>query len=723
MYIAHRTEDGREQPLIDHLRGTARLCEAFAQPFGAGALGRELGLAHDAGKYSRAFQRRIRGEDVRVDHSTAGAQEIAPLFGWYAAYCVAGHHGGLPDGGSGSDVDSCPTLCGRLKRRVEPHEDFAREVSLERVGFRLPRYLGKRGFTMSFFVRMLFSCLVDADFLDTEAFCQKAPPPRGSALTVQTLLARLDAHTAKWKDPKAPPTDLNLARNRILHACEEAGEALAPGLFTLTVPTGGGKTVSSLAFALHHARAHGKRRIVYVIPYTSVIEQTADKFREILGSEAVLEHHSNVDFGDDGGESPDPEKERKKLASENWDMPVVVTTAVQFFESLFANRPSKCRKLHNLADSVIIFDEAQTIPLKYLLPCVRAIAELTANYGASCVLCTATQPALGPLFEALSPELAPREIAPALPAEVFRRVRYEALGRLSDEELTERLNAHERVLCIVNTRKQAQAIYRLLDPQGSYHLSTLMTPQHRREMLTEIRKRLDEKEPCRVVSTSLIEAGVDVDFPVVYRAEAGLDSLVQAAGRCNREGRNAAEESPVYIFRPDAADSGRLPASMRRPLETMRSALRAGAAPDDPRVIERYFTDLRRFSGPDIDKLSLVDRFEEGVQDPFHPAFPFAEAARDFRLIDQSTRAILIPCRPEAEELAMRLRGKERSRALLRKVGLHTVNVYAWQLDALRALGALEPVEDELFILTDLSRYDERIGLVVPEEGGAGIFM
>ncbi len=719
MYLAHRAEDGREQSILEHDQNVAELCAAFAVPFGAEELGREVGLVHDIGKYSRAFQRRILGENIWTDHSTAGAQEIAKYF-WPAAYCVAGHHGGLPDGGGRTSHPSDPTLSGRLKRTVEPYGDFSKEIQLEHARFRPPKVLGRGGFTMAFWVRMLFSCLVDADFLDTEAFMRGSPPPRGSDVTMEQLLARLEAYTARWQDPE---TDLDRARCDILRACLEAGKAQSPGLFTLTVPTGGGKTVSSLAFALRHAQVHGKKRIVYVIPYTSIIEQTADTFRKVLGEDVVLEHHSNVDFGDDESGPPDPEKERKKLASENWDLPVVVTTAVQFFESLFANKPSRCRKLHNLADSVIIFDEAQTIPLPYLLPCVRAIAELTVNYGASCVLCTATQPALGPLFQAVTPDLATREIAPEIPAQVFQRVRYERLEQLSDEDLAQRLNTHSQVLCIVSTRKQAQAVYTLLGKGDSFHLSTLMTPEHRREVLHTIRDRLKAGLPCRVVSTSLIEAGVDVDFPAVYRAEAGLDSVVQAAGRCNREGMRPADESLVYIFQPDSAYTATLPHAMKRPLEVMRSVTRDCPALDAPEAIERYFTALHLFSGEEIDSKRIVPRFEGGVQDPYHPSFPFAETAREFHLIDQNTRAVLIPRTEEAKALAARLQNGERSRGLLRKAGQFSVNVYENHFNALNARGALDILEDDLAVLTDPSLYSKTTGLALLADGGVGIFL
>ena len=720
MYLAHLAEDGREQSILEHAQNVAGLAAGFAAHFGAEKAAELAGLLHDIGKYSQSFQRRIRGTNLRTDHSTAGAMEILKYAPYLLSYCVAGHHCGLPDGGGQADDPSAPTLSGRLKRQVEPFGDFSNEIHPELICFRPPKLLGRGGFSAAFWTRMVYSCLVDADYLDTEAFMLGSPPPRDSDITMDELLARLDEHVAPWWKSEEP---INKARCTILRTCMDAGTAQGPGLFTLTVPTGGGKTVSSLAFALCHAAAHGKRRIVYVIPYTGIIEQTADTFRSVLGDKAVLEHHANVDFGDDENGPPGPEKERKKIASENWDMPVVVTTAVQFFESLFANKPSRCRKLHNLTDSVIIFDEAQTIPLPYLRPCVQAIAELIINYGASCVLCTATQPALGPLFADVATELVPREIAPTLPAKVFTRVRYVHAGPLSDGELAGRLNALDQVLCIVSTRKQAQAIYGLLKLDGSFHLSTLMTPEHRRRVLYTIRARLIKGLPCRVVSTSLIEAGVDVDFPAVYRAEAGLDSIVQAAGRCNREGKRPADDSCVYIFRPDSVYTASLPHSMKRPLEAMRSVTRDCPAMDAPDTMEKYFTALRQFTGEAIDSKHIVSRFEDGVQDPRRPSFPFAEMAQKFNLIEHKTCAVLIPITSEAAEIAARLQSGERSRALLRKAGRYSVNVYEPHFNALNARGALDILEEDLAVLTEQSLYSEATGLALLADWGIGIFL
>ena len=407
VYLAHRSEDQREQTVSAHLNAASALCAKFSSAFGAGEQGRLAGLAHDIGKYSDAFQRRINGSGIRVDHATAGALECVNLGQIFAAFAVAGHHGGLPDGGSRTDSPDQGTFCGRMNRanagKLEPYSVWKEEITLPSPP--IPSWISSN-FEGMFFTRMLYSSLVDADFLDTEEFMDGVSV-RGGGGSIETLDQRLQDYISGWFPPKNP---LNEQRCALLSRCIQQGEVRSPGLFTLTLPTGSGKTVASLAFALRHAKAHGLRRVVYVLPYTSIIEQNAQVFRDILGSENVLEHHSGVLY--DLEENPGPQTIRMAKATENWDMPVVVTTAVQFFESLFAARSSKCRKLHNLAGSVIIFDEAQMLPVPYLRPCVAAIAQMVRHYRASAVLCTATQPALGQLFQEFLPETPPAELCP-----------------------------------------------------------------------------------------------------------------------------------------------------------------------------------------------------------------------------------------------------------------------------------------------------------------------
>lgn len=719
MYYAHISPDGaRRQTVLEHLTGTAELAEGFAAPFGAAQAGRLCGMAHDLGKYSESFQLRLKGGPP-VDHSTAGAAVLRDLRMLPAALAVAGHHGGLPDLGSPKDTADDVTLLGRLKRadqgRLPDCSPWRSEVSLSPAP--LPGFCGRDGFTDAFFTRMLYSCLVDADYLDTETFMEGCPADRGDGADLATLRDRLLDHIGPWLENWESDT-LNGRRSAILRACIQAGEDPAP-LRTLTVPTGGGKTAASLAYALSHGARHGKSRVIYVIPYTSIIEQTADVFRGWLGDEAVLEHHSGVDYTVEESRDTDPIMVRKALATENWDAPVVVTTAVQFFESLYASRSSRCRKLHNIANSVVVFDEAQMLPLPYLRPCVAAMAQLVEHYSVTAVLCTATQPALGPLLQEYTPGLVLKEIAPDPVGlyTAFRRVTLQQIGVLDTPALAQRLEEHAQVLCIVSSRKEAQEVYRLLPPEGAFHLSTLMPPIRRRAILAEIRARLACGQPCRVVSTSLIECGVDVDFPAVYRAEAGLDSVLQAAGRCNREGKRPVEESVVSVF-----SSGQpVPPLFRPQVDAFRTVSAQFADAAGPDAIQGYFELLRQRMGRAAqDRQDILDAFRRGRDGRL---LPIRTVAEGFHLIDSPTRTVYLPIDEDSRALADRLEAGERSRSLFRKLGQYGVSVYPQHLKALRDIGAVQAVDEEAFLLRDLSLYNDNTGLSLEADSGKGLFV
>jgi CRISPR-associated endonuclease/helicase Cas3 len=738
------------QALHEHLASVGSLAGIFAGRFGAASWGTAAGLLHDIGKASVKFQRRVRGENLRVDHSTAGARQAAQDWrgaGKLLAYCIAGHHAGLPDGRS--NENSC--LRNRLdpsRHKIEDYSDWSGCLKQNQAvcpDFHECPFDTRQqglGFRIAFFLRMLFSCLVDADRLDAEKTGDAQDRARSARRVypgIEELQARLDIFLkekmAKAKDTKVK--QVNRVRAEVLSHCKEAA-GRKPGLFSLTVPTGGGKTFSSLAFALAHAQRHSLDRIIYVIPFTSIIEQNADEFRKALKDEEgrfVVEHHSNLVSPDDGDDDqPHP-------ATENWDAPLIVTTSVQFFESLFSARAGRCRKLHNLTRSVIILDEAQMLPLPFLLPCIEALRELSASYGSSVVLCTATQPALNAAEEGgegLKNGLTGvREIIPdpeALHIDL-RRVVVRYVGSLSDVALVERLAAEPQVLCIVPTRRMAGKIFDALrdcvvsrdDPPqtaGVFHMSALMCPQHRTSTLEHIKEALKAGMPCRVVSTSLVEAGVDIDFPAVYRAEAGMDSIAQAAGRCNREGR--LEKGRVFVFTPE---SGLPPGIFRRAAQAGRSVIERHR--EDllhPDAMRDYFLELYWQSGDgNLDAKDILKRIGEAAADA---EFPFREIERDFQLIDAPTQGVVIPYDEQAEKLVRILdflKAGENAVGTMRRLQRYSVSLYERDLCALEKAGAIRRTraDGRVFVLCDsklynkttgLNLYKEDLGIIAPED-------
>ena len=723
--IAHAARNSEGQwraphDLEAHLVDVASLSAQHAKRYGAD-WARLAGQWHDLGKYRSRFQNYIRqasgfeadahikGELGKAPHSTAGAMlaiERYSKYGRVLAYLIAGHHAGLADWFGGLDA--------RLndpKSRDELNESLAESPPsyiLDAGDFKpdlsaIPG--GKDGFAL--WVRMLFSALVDADFLDTERYM--APEKFALRNTWQTLAEQapqLDAHMAALIE-RADPTPVNALRADILAQCRAAA-VLEPGLFSLTVPTGGGKTLSGMAFALEHARRHGKRRVIHVIPYTSIIEQTADVFRTIFG-EAVIEHHSNAES------APGDETSASRLACENWDAPIVVTTNVQFFESLFAARTSRCRKLHNLVDSIVILDEAQLLPPEFLQPILDSLNMLAQHYGVTVVLSTATQPALSTRSyfdtrqnlrgldnvreiirdpDALYTQL--ERVTVRLPTDWQQTTDWPTLA----DELTQL----ESVLAIVNTRKDARALWQQM-PEGTLHLSALMCGAHRSKAIQDIKARLSAGIPTRVVSTQLVEAGVDVDFPVVYRALAGLDSIAQAAGRCNREGRLEGKGEVVVFIPPKPAPPGLL----RKGESACRRVLYDVTDPPLSRAhFSQYFERLYFDCSLDehgICGLLAVDGRELAVS--------FRTAADKFRLIDdEDSVPIIARYNDESTLLLNTLRKQGPERWLMRKLQRHTVNLPRRQAEQLRNLGDVEELIPGLFVQVNDALYDPVLGLL-----------
>lgn len=708
MYYAHISEDKtRLQTVKEHLEGTAARAGRFAEAFGCREWGYGIGLLHDIGKYTIAFQKRLLENGPRTDHSTAGAQELLNKRNYAAAYCVAGHHAGLADGGADGDAEA--TLMGRKKKRVEQYQDFQSEIPFPGFGNIPLRQIEKGGFSVSFMIRMLFSCLVDADYLDTEDFMADHQTGRETGEDMEVLCERLHSHIRPWLEHE-DPSAVSGRRTAILKACLARGKA-EQGLYTLTVPTGGGKTVSSLAFALEQAKRHHLDRIIYVIPYTSIIEQNAQVFKDILGQKNVLEDHCNVVCENPG------ELEKHQLAAENWDRPVVVTTNVQFFESLFSNKTSKCRKLHNIAKSVIIFDEAQMLPVKYLKPCVRAISELVYNYHCTAVLCTATQPALEPYFPSC---LKAEEICPDKEGQYdfFRRTVFEKKGQLSQDELVEELRRQPQVLCILNNRRRVQQVYEALKEEDACHLSTFMYPEHRKRILKEVRERLKAGKPCRLIATSLVEAGVDLDFGTVFRELAGIDSVIQAAGRCNREGKRNREECRTIVFTMEKTEDIAIPPELKLPIDMAEQVAEDYEDISSLEAIHAYFRQLFKHKGEGTDAKHIVEQFEKGFRSMM---FPFAFVAEQFRLIEEDTRTILIDREEAAQLLTQRLERGESTRQVMRDAGHYCVNVYEKDFNALSGAGLLKEITPGLYILRNKEQYSEEEGLVIGAERGEAL--
>ena len=714
-FYAHSQEGkppGEWHRLEDHLVRVAEMARKFADEFKAGNWGFLAGRWHDLGKYPREFQERLlalRSQDIyletrpgRPDHSTAGAQHAYQSLkdkGKIIAYAIAGHHAGLPDG----KTNEAACLAARLQKKV-PDYSLAPDEILRRMELELPFPIDKKrvSFQLSFFTRMIFSCLVDADFLDTESFMDPGKAMWRMGYSEISLLERKLMQYMDYLIAHAAATKINKHRKDIFMQCLVSAEQEL-GFFSLTVPTGGGKTLASLAFALKHAIKHGLKRIIYVIPYTSIIEQNAGVFRQILGDDSVLEHHSNF-------EAPQ-EDQRSRLASENWDAPLIVTTNVQFFESLFAFRPSRCRKLHNIARSVVILDEAQMLPVPLLKPSLEALTELVLSYQTTVLLCTATQPSLSKSARFENGLEGVREIIahPATLYAEFKKIDLTNLSEVQDYELAERLKGYRQVLCIVNTRRHAREIYELLGQgEGNFHLSALMCPAHRTEVLAKIRESLRDGGLCRVISTQLVEAGVDIDFPVVFRSLSGVDSLAQAAGRCNREGR-LPKNGQVFVFLPE---KGLPPGYFRQTAETSEEVMRHHQDPLALEAVEEYFRTLYWLKGEKLDEFQILSDLWEGIRTG---DFPFRRISEKFRIIKDGSESIIIPWDRSAEKIIAELRFSDYPASAARRAQRYTIQVPPRVLHGLLIGGAVERLHEQYNILLNRDIYRKDIGLC-PED-------
>lgn len=718
-------DGNKRQTLSGHIAGVRMSSAAFSEKFDCYAWGALLGDWHDLGKFMKAFQEYMLEGAAAVEHAVVGGRYSIDAFPdepyrrLALQFCITCHHTGLQN--SAHLQERLVKASGLLHEAIKniPKELLSKELpewprwlvppSHDSDHLRIDEW--KR--SLEFWIRMLHSCLVDADWLDAEKR-DLDNPPRPEFPSIDILRSKLDAHVDEKVDEakKRNWTPVNGQREIVLTACRSVAKTPS-GFFSLTVPTGGGKTLSGMSFALNHAVKNNLNRVIVVIPYTSIIKQNANVYAEIFGQENVIEHHSSL--------TPEKDTDRNRLASENWDAPIIVTTNVQFFESLYANKNSKLRKLHNIARSVIILDEVQSLPPQLLYPILDALRELHVHYGCTVVLSTATQPALKKRESFLCGLDGVKEIIPETEnlARNLARVKVEwdvdhvtEYPDIADRIRTDSMN---KVLLVTHKREDARELAGLL-PGGTYHLSASMCPAHRDDVLNTVKNKLNvESETVRLVSTQLIEAGVDIDFPVVFRALAGLDSISQTAGRCNREGKRA--HGQLILFRaPTEPPPGvlRLGKGITESLLNMSESDGVPLCSDGtldlcaPDIFHTYF---RLF-------YSSVQKDGAGVQSA-RMQLDYPEVAKRFRMIDSETYPVVVPY-GDAYAKMEAIRGKFKpSREDFRSLQQYIVHIYPQELGRLEVVGALGSLHEKAFyfLTPQYERlYNNRFGLIATEE-------
>ena len=707
-YIGHTSDDGRKQLLLDHLNGTSKLCRENANEFWAD-IAEFVGQIHDIGKYTSGFQKRINGaENIRVEHAICGAKEVAKAppksYVPMIEYCVVGHHSGLPDGGTKVDGEEDPTLHGRMKRKTGDYSAYENEVKLEYPKDNLrelfddnnPREIIER---YSFFTRYLFSCLTDADFIDTERFVT-TNTDRGIDGDFQKAYEKVCEKLNSFKIE----TKLQESRSIIQEQVYKSVESNA-NVYTLNMPTGSGKTLCSIRAALKTAIENKKKRIIYVIPYVSIIEQTAKVFEDIFGDVLpVLQHHSNYDFDDDKNEDENEiTSEKLKRSCENWDAKLIVTTNIQFFESLYHYKGRRLRKLHNLADSVIIFDEIHMLPINYIQPCLRAIGYVTKYLNSTAILMSATMPNYDKFMERyMSGVKIENAVKDTSLFNVFDKCRYEYIGKCELASLAEKAQEYDNALIIVNKRKTARELYDICSG-NKYHLSTYMTPLHRSEIIAKIKEDIKNGINTTVISTSLIEAGVDLDFKAVFREIAGIDNVLQSGGRCNREGKM--DMGDVFVFETDGGKG-----EIQLKSNITRNLFEEFDNISTDKCIEEYYSRLFAFNDGNIDKSTITSLMGENFK---FDEIPLRTYADNFKFIKNQVIGIVIP-RDENKDLIEQLRYGKLS--VKRKLQQYSASVHIWELEEMIKEGIIEQLDCGVCILANTDYYKSDVGLTLEND-------
>lgn len=713
-YIGHTSDDGRKQPLLDHLNGTSKLCRENANEFWAD-IAEFVGQIHDIGKYTSAFQKRINGaENIRVEHAICGAKEVAKAppksYVPMIEYCVAGHHSGLPDGGTKVDGEEDSTLHGRMKRKTGDYSAYENEVKLEYPKDNLrelfdvsnQREIIER---YSFFTRYLFSCLTDADFIDTERFVTPNTD-RGIDGDFQKAYDRVCEKLNSFKIE----TKLQESRSIIQEQVYKSVESNA-NVYTLNMPTGSGKTLCSIRAALKTAIENKKKRIIYVIPYVSIIEQTAKVFEDIFGDVLpVLQHHSNYDFDDDKNEDENEiTSEKLKRSCENWDAKLIVTTNIQFFESLYHYKGRRLRKLHNLADSVIIFDEIHMLPIDYIQPCLRAIGYVTKYLNSTAILMSATMPNYDKFMERyMSGVKIENAVKDTSLFNVFDKCRYEYIGKCELASLAEKAQEYDNALIIVNKRKTARELYDICSG-NKYHLSTYMTPLHRSEIIAKIKEDIKNGINTTVISTSLIEAGVDLDFKAVFREIAGIDNILQSGGRCNREGKM--DMGDVFVFETDGGNyQTKKKSDIIIRANITRNLFEEFENISTDKCIKEYYGRLLNYKEKKIEENTITSIMGNDLR---IDGIPFRTYAESFNFIDNQVIGIVIPC-DENRGLIKEL--KDGKLSVKRNLQRYSASVNKDEFKELFQIGIIETLDCGVCILANTDYYKSDVGLTLEND-------
>lgn len=721
-YYAHTRKDGKRQTVKEHLEGVSKLAEGFSVDF-LKPLAKKASYDHDPGKCALKYQWRLDDDNIKFSHAACGALEykkfadkndcFAPLM----EYCIAGHHTGLMDGGTDADNSDSPTLNGILKRADEYTGDsdysaYATEIEFatltqEEITPPLNELLSTKDPTerierYAFFTKYVFSCLTDADFLDTEIFCNENVE-RGMSGDFEKALDKLNRELSDM--PSDNP--LRQARSRIQQQAFD-NSVNKSHISILDMPTGSGKTLCSLKLALES----GKKRIIYVIPYTSIIEQTANKFEKMFGDVLpVLQHHSNYSYDGDTEEEKKT-AEKLKRTCENWDAPLIITTSVQFFQSLYHYKGSALRKLHNLRDSVIVFDEIHLIPTELLRPCLKAVGYITKYLNSEALFLSATMPDYSKLFDKFLPDVNYNKlVTDRTNFKYFKKCEYKDMGRTTLETIAENASRCKNALIVVNTKKTAEELYSLVQGE-KYHLSANMTPAHRSRVIEVVRNKLENGEHITVVSTSLVEAGVDLDFNTVFRQLSGLDSILQAGGRCNREGKD--DNGYVYVF--DIDETYRKGSDLAMRINKTKGLLEKYQDITSYDCIKEYYDGIFDFNQSRIAENSIAKYNEQsnsfdrqGLMLPY--SIPFRSYAMQFKYISADTISIVIddPNDQTCHELVETLRNGDMS--VRRALQKYSVSVYMNVFKDLYSQGVLKDHGTGIFILENQSYYNNETGL------------